>query len=156
MGPDEAAFRADVAKATFVLGQAEGRWVLLQITWPAALISVRAKDGRYFCMRFEVSGYPQTPPTGRLWDAKSDAPLAFNKWPNHNGGRLAAVFRKDWKGGSALYLPCDRESIAGHDNWRVEMPSKIWSPSVGITHYLELVHELLNCRDYSPPDCPEA
>ena len=58
------------------------------------------------------------------------------------------MFRPDWKGGTALYLPCDRESIAGHDNWRHEMPSKIWRPSAGIVQYLELVHELLNCADY--------
>ena len=61
------------------------------------------------------------------------------------------VFRPDWKGGTALYLPCDRESIAGHDNWRHELPSKIWRPAAGINQCLELVHELLNCADYCPP-----
>ena len=55
------------------------------------------------------------------------------------------------KGGTALYLPCDRESIVGHDNWRHELPSKIWRPAAGINQYLELVHELLNCADYCPP-----
>jgi hypothetical protein len=48
-------------------------------------------------------------------------------------------------------LPCDRESITGHDNWRHELPSKIWRPAAGISQYLELVHELLNCADYCPP-----
>ena len=61
------------------------------------------------------------------------------------------MFRPDWKGGTALYLPCDRESIAGHDNWRHELPSKIWRPAAGINQYLELVHELLNCADYCAP-----
>ena len=64
---------------------------------------------------------------------------------------MASVFRPNWKAGSALYLPCDRESIRGHDNWRNEMPSKIWDPAKGIVHYLELVHELLNSADYVPP-----
>ena len=72
--------------------------------------------------------------------------LPFNRWPRSKGGRLGTVFRPDWKGGTALYLPCDRESIAGHDNWRHELPSKIWRPAAGINQYLEFVHELLNCR----------
>ena len=49
------------------------------------------------------------------------------------------------------YLPCDRESFVGHENWRHEMPSKIWRPAAGVVQYLELVHELLHSRDYTPP-----
>jgi hypothetical protein len=149
--PDERAFRADVAKANFRLGQAERRWRLADVTWPFALIGVTAKDGREYILRFECTGYPQSPPTAGPWDPERNAILAFDRWPRHSGGRVGAVFRTDWKGGSALYLPCDREAIAGHDNWRTQMPSKIWRPQEGIIQYLELVHELLNCRDYSPP-----
>lgn len=150
-GPDERAFEADVAKARFRLGQVEKRWCLVNITWPFALISVTAKDGREYILRFNCSGYPQSPPTAGPWDTNRDAILAFDLWPRSQGGRLGSVFRTEWKGGSALYLPCDRESIAGHDNWRTEMPSKIWNPTTGIVQYLELVHELLNCKDYAPP-----
>lgn len=150
-GPDERAFEADLAKARFRLGQVEKRWRLVSITWPFALIGVTAKDGREYLLRFNCSGYPQSPPTAGPWDPACDAILAFDLWPRSQGGRLGSVFRTDWKGGSALYLPCDRESIAGHDNWRTEMPSKIWNPTTGIVHYLELVHELLNCKDYAPP-----
>lgn len=149
--PDERAFKADVAKARFRLGQADKRWRLVNITWPFALISVTAKDGREFVLRFNCSGYPQSPPTAGPWDINRDTILAFDLWPRSQGGRLGSVFRTEWKGGSALYLPCDRESIAGHDNWRTEMPSKIWDPAAGIVQYLELVHELLNCKDYAPP-----
>jgi len=150
-GPDERAFEADVAKPRFRLGQAEKRWRLVSITWPFALIGVTAKDGREYLFRFNCSGYPQSPPTGGPWDPTRGAILSFDLWPRSQGGRLGSVFRTDWKGGSALYLPCDRESIAGHDNWRTEMPSKIWNSTIGIVHYLELVHELLNCKDYAPP-----
>jgi hypothetical protein len=151
MAPDEKAFRADVAKATFRAGAAEKRWRLVSIAWPYVLIGITAKDGREFVLRFDCSGYPTAPPTARLWDIQRHVPLSFDQWPRSQGGRLGAVFNTNWKAGTALYLPCDREAIAGHENWRVEMPSKIWRPSVGIVHYLELVHELLNCRDYSPP-----
>ena len=148
--PDERAFRADVAKATFRLGQIEGRWRLLSINWPQVFISVFAKDGFEYALRFDCSGYPTCPPTARPWDTRRNTPLAFDQWPKGHGGRLSAVFRTDWQGGSALYLPCDRISFAGHDAWRTQMPSKIWSPAVGIVHYLELVYELLHCKDYTP------
>jgi len=149
MTPDERALMADLAKASFRLGVAEKRWALLGITWPHVHISVTARDGRRFVLRFDCAGYPNAP-TARLWDMARDAAPLEQDWPQSGGGRMGAVFRRDWKGGTALYLPCDRESIAGHDNWRIEMPSKIWRPSVGITQYLELVHELLNSNDYRP------
>jgi hypothetical protein len=149
--PDERAFRADVSKAAFRLGELQGRWRLVGVTWPFALIGVFAKDGLEYTFRFNCAGYPQAPPTGGLWDVERNQTLAFAKWPRSSGGRVGSVFRPDWKNGTALYLPCDRESMAGHDNWRTEMPSKIWRPADGIVHYLELVHELLHCRDYSPP-----
>ena len=154
--PDERVLLGDLAKAPFRLGQAEGRWRLLSVAWPYALVAVTAKDGHEYILRFNCTGYPQTPPTAGLWNAEQNVILAFNKWPRNQGGRVGSVFRTDWKNGTALYLPCDRESIAGHDNWRTEMPSKIWRPSEGIVQYLELVHELLHCRDYVPPVCTAA
>jgi hypothetical protein len=150
--PDERAFRADVERAPFLLGVAEGRWTLISTTGTIAIISVTAKDRCTYDLRFDLSGYPQQPPTARLWDSEAGAALPTPRWPRSNsGGRLGAVFRPDWKNGTALYLPCDRESFAGHENWRTQMPSTIWRPSTGIVHYLELVHELLNCRDYAGP-----
>ena len=149
--PDQRSFEADVAMPAFRLGEAEGRWRLVEIAWPFVLIAVTAKDQRQYVLRFDCSGYPQTPPTGGPWDSSRNAVLAFDLWPQGRGGRVSAVFRTDWKDGTALYLPCDRKSFAGHDNWRHEMPSKIWRPKDGIIQYLELVYDLLNCGDYAPP-----
>jgi hypothetical protein len=150
--PDERAFRADLERAPFLLGSAEGRWELISVTGTIALIAVTAQDGHAYALRFDVAGYPQSPPTARLWDPAVKGPLPLAKWPHsRRAGRLGAVFRQDWKDGTALYLPCDREALAGHDNWLTQMPSKIWRPAVGIVHYLELVHELLNCPDYAAP-----
>jgi hypothetical protein len=151
VAPDEAGFRADVAKAAFRAGVADGRWRLHGVSWPHAFLGVFARDGREFVIRFECSGFPTSLPTGGPWDLARNAPLAFDLWPRSRGGRLGAVFRPDWKGGSALYLPCDRLSIPGHDGWATQMPSKIWRPASGIVQYLELVHELLHSRDYTPP-----
>jgi hypothetical protein len=149
--PDERALRADLDKPAFRLGRAEARWRLLAIAWPFVLVAVTARDGREFVLRFNCSGYPNTAPTAGLWDHRRNTVLDPSLWPRGRGGRVSSVFRKNWKMGTALYLPCDRESFAGHDNWRAEHPAKIWAPSIGITHYLEIVHELLACRDYAPP-----
>jgi len=151
MAPDEKALRAHLAKAPFRAGAADGRWRLIDIAWLLVFIAVTAKDGREYVLRFNASGFPAAPPTAGPWDMTANAVLAFDLWPRSKGGRLGAVFNPNWKGGTALYLPCDRESIAGHDNWRHELPSKIWRPAAGINQYLELVHELLNCADYCAP-----
>ena len=147
-GPDQRAFEADVAKAAFRLGEIEGRWRLINTDWPYAFIAVTAKDHQEYVLRLDCGDYPQAPPTGGPWDLTRNEVLAFDRWPRGREGRVSVVFRTGWKNGTALYLPCDRESIAGHPNWRQEMPSKIWRPTDGIVQYLELVHELLHCRDY--------
>jgi hypothetical protein len=150
-GPDERALRADLAKPAFRLAQSEGRFRLLDIAWPAVLLGVVASDGQEYVLRFDCTGYPTGAPTARPWDAERNAPLAFDRWPGSKGGRVKAVFRTKWKDGTALYLPCDRVSREGHDNWRQETPTMIWRPERGILQYLEIVHELLNCGDYQPP-----
>ena len=151
IGPDQRAFEADIAKAVFRLGVAEGRWRLISTTWPFVFLEVAARDGLWHMLRFNCAGYPQVAPTAGPWDVVTNMILPFDRWPRGNGGWVTAVFRTNWKNGTALYLPCDRESIAGHDNWRTQMPSKIWRPEDGLVQYLELVHELLNSRDYVPP-----
>ena len=146
--PDERAFRGDAAKAAFRLGQAEERWRLIGIAWPIVTIGITAADGVEYVLRFDCRGYPAAAPTARPWDAGQDAPLPFERWPGSKGGRVRAVFRPDWKGGTALYLPCDRVSREGHDNWVHETPTMIWRPDRGIIQYLEIVYELLHCADY--------
>src|SRR5262245_494196 len=102
--PDERAFRADAAKAAFRLAEAEGRFRLIGVTWPIVLAVVTAADGTEFCLRLDCTGYPAAAPTGRLWDLKRNTPLAHASWPGSKGGRVKAVFRTDWKDGTALYL----------------------------------------------------
>lgn len=155
-GPDERALQADLAKPAFRLGEVDGRWKLRGVIWPHVLVGVVAQDGAEFVLRLNCAGYPGSPPTGGPWDMVRNAVLESSRWPRSQGGRVSAVFNPSWKGGTALYLPCDRESLVGHDNWRVEMPAKIWRPADGIVQYLELVHELLNCSDYSAPARPAA
>ena len=149
--PDERAFRAYIGKPACLLVVAEGRWRLVRIAWPFVFVAVTAADGREYVLRLDCSGCPQEPPTGGPWDPVSDTVLPFSRWPRSYGGRVGYVFRPDWKDGTALYLPCDRQSVAGHDHWRNQLPAQIWRPAAGINQYLELVGELLNCADYAPP-----
>src|SRR3546814_15377790 len=60
------------------LGQAEGRWRLVEIRWPHAFISVTAKDGREFLLRLNCAGFPQALPTGGPWDMAADRILPFD------------------------------------------------------------------------------
>jgi len=149
MKPDEKILMSHLKSGRYLSGEARRRWNLISINWPLAMIDIIASDSREFTLRFDCSNYPVSPPTARLWDINTDAPAANGAWPQGTG-RVAAVFRTDWKGGSALYLPCDRVTIEGHANWRTEYPSMIWNPERGIVQYLEIVHELLNSRDYVP------
>lgn len=149
--PDERALRADLARAPFLLGEAEGKWKLVDIIWPYVFINVRARDDHHYCFRLECGGFPTELPTGAPWDLAKNSWLAAASWPQSRGGRVGTVFRTGWQDGTALYLPCDRKSIAGHENWRTELPAKIWRPADGIVQYLELVHDLLNCSDYASP-----
>jgi hypothetical protein len=150
MSPDHKAFEIDTAKPDFRLGLADGRWRLLETQWPHAWISVRSKDGIEWLLRFDLTGYRATAPTATFWDRGTNSILAKALWPKGQGGRVTAAFNPEWQNGAALYLPCDRISMVGHDGWKTELACGWWRPEKGIMQYLEMVHELLNCRDYSP------
>lgn len=109
IGLDQRAFEEDIAKAVFRLGVAEGRWRLISTAWPFVFLEVAARDGLWHMLRFNCAGYPQVAPTAGPWDVVSNTILPFDRWPRGNGGRVTAVFRTNWKNGTALYLPCDRE-----------------------------------------------
>ncbi len=150
-GPDGRAFRAHVAAGAFLRGTARGRWRLLSVAWPYAVIAVSAapRDGSplEYGFRFELTNYPQVPPTAQPWDLARDATLEPGRWPTGRH-RLLGAFNPGWNA-AALYLPCDRLAIAGHDAWRTQHPHMIWSPTGDITQYLRILHELLNSADYS-------
>lgn len=148
MAPDEQFLRADLMSARFLSGEDRNRWQLKKLEWPYLYVNITGRDGREFTLRLNCSGFPSSAPTGTFWDLPTNNRLAFDKWPK-GGERLCLAFRPDWRGGDALYIPCDRDSFIGHDSWAAQYPQLIWKPSKGITHYLEVVHELLQSRDYA-------
>ncbi|MGO8714490.1 MAG: hypothetical protein ACLPP9_09660 [Smithella sp.] len=152
LGVDESVFLDHIKGGPFQSGVARERWRLISIHWPYAVISVSASPRpnapSEYALRFNLQNYPQSAPTARPWDTDLNAPLADNKRP-HGVSRVSMAFRTDWKNGIALYLPCDREAIEGHDPWRTQHPAMIWDQNEGITLYLRIVHELLNSSDYT-------
>lgn len=145
MSQGREALEAHLYSGRFLAGAARGRWQALGVQWPFAFISVAAKDGRSFTLRFDCSGYPTQAPTATLWDYATQQMLAIQKWPR--GGRVSLVFNPGWKGGAALYIPCDRVAIEGHSNWLAEHPWLIWNPTRGLLQYVEAVCEILQSSE---------
>jgi hypothetical protein len=156
-GLDESVFLDHIERGPFQSGVARHRWRLIMIDWPYVIIAVSAADRpnapSEYVLQFNLQNYPQSAPTARPWDMERNAPLADGKRP-HGISRVSKAFRTDWKNGIALYLPCDREAIEGHDAWRTQHPAMIWDPNEGITLYLRIVHELLNSSDYTGTRSP--
>lgn len=136
-------------QAPFVMGEMNGRWRLRGISWPFVFVDVRARDKREFTLRLQCDGYPSLP-TGAFWDPLNSTWLPACRWPR-TGVRFGAALRTDWKGGTALYIPCDRNSIAGHEQWMQLHPAWCWDPVIGIARYLEVVWMMLNGEDYVAP-----
>ena len=147
MAPDEAAFRADIAGARFQQGVDRGRWRLVSLEWPYAVIAIssapRENGPSEFFLRFQLEGFPGNP-TACPWDPETNALLAPEKRPK--GDRVGMAFRSDWE--QALYVPWDRLAIVGHDAWRTRHPGQLWDPTEGISCYLRHTHSLLNDEDY--------
>lgn len=152
MSPDQAVFESHLKLPRFVLGVERGQWMLEKISWPFAWFSIPATrpDGSVdrFIFRFELSNYPQAAPAGCLFQEDFSSPLPPAKWPA--GQLISAVFNPGWKA-NALYLPCDRVAMEGHDVWRTQHPELWWTPNKTIVDYLGELFELLNRRDYQGP-----
>jgi hypothetical protein len=147
-----ALFDQDLAAPEYRCGEIEGRWRKIATNWPHVVMAVSApkRPGApsEYGFRFECTGYRQIPVTAQPWDIPGNKPLTANQWPA-GPVMVSAVFRPDWKNGTCLYLPCDRMSIDGHDNWRALYPNRLWQSERGIICYLEQIYELFHQSDYS-------
>jgi len=144
---DQQAFEADVASGAFLNGSLTGRWGMQSVQWPHAFIWVRAGNGQRLLLRFELSNYPRQAPTAEPWDPETNAPLPPARWPRGDA-RVTAAFNPNWNA-HALYIPCDRVAIQGHEVWRHQHPSMLWDPAAGIHRYLRVVSDLLGSPDYA-------
>lgn len=149
MAPDESAFRAHLAGARFQQGVDRGRWRLVTLQWPIAVIAVtsaaRQEAPSEFFLRFQLEGYPAGA-TAAPWDLENDELLSPEKRPK--GERVERAFRTDWEEGKSLYVPWDRVAFAGHGDWPNKYPGQLWKQEEGISCYLRHTHNLLNDEDY--------
>jgi hypothetical protein len=150
--PDERALRAHLRGGRFLAGVAAGQWRLLSTSWPFAVIAVsgaeRDNSPKEFAVRFELTGYPRTAPTGGLWDVDANASLPPDRRPK--GERVGMLFRADsWVGGAtAMYAPWDRIGLQAHPDWPQKYPLQAWSPTQDLSFILGQLHEVLNADDY--------
>lgn len=152
IAPDERALREHLRGGRFLSGAAEGRWRLISVDWPIAIVAVsaapRPSSPKEFVLRFEVGGYPNTTPTGGIWDLAANTSLPADRRPK--GERAAQLFRSDgWVGGAtAMYAPWDRMGLQGHADWAQKHPHDAWNPQRDLSFILAKVHEVLNADDY--------
>lgn len=149
-GPDERLFRAHLGMVGFRSGADRGRWRLVSLSWPHAVIAVTAakrpdSPDEYF-LRFELTGYPQQPPMGAPWDPVANAALPDARWPR--GEIVGSVFRTDWQNGQGLYAPYDRSALPGHPDWPTVHRADAWTHDRDISFVLKRVHRLLTDDDY--------
>lgn len=152
LSPDERVLRQHVVSARFQEGMDRGRWRIVgDITWPVAMITITA--GRRhgapseYLLRFDLAGYPDSPPTATPWNATTGDVLEANFRPK--GNQVGRVFRSDWENGRALYAPFDRVALNGHSNWMTDHPRKVWNSSRDLAWLLQILHEMLNNDDYT-------
>jgi hypothetical protein len=154
MNPDHKIVIEHIESGEFQIGVEENKWDIINfdkeiLNWPNAFIWVNAAkkqglpDKYYF--NFDLSNYPEQAPTARPWDIESNQPLETTKWPK--GGRVSFVFNPGWRT-FALYAPCDREAMKGHESWKEKHPNLWWRSDFKITIYLEFLYGLLNSFDY--------
>jgi hypothetical protein len=108
VAPDQRTFRRDVEGDRFRVGEADGRWRLMRVEWPMALMAVQAAARpdapNEFVLRFDLTGYPGDAPTGAPWDLGAYQLLPEMQRPK--GERVGRVFRTDWEEGRACSGGC--------------------------------------------------
>jgi hypothetical protein len=148
--PDERPLLEHVAGGRFQAGVHAGRWRLVSLDWPIALIAVsaapRPNAPSEFTIRFDLSDYPHSAPTGGLWDEGANTYLAENRRPK--GDHAGRIFRGDWEGGRAMYAAWDRVALQGHPGWAAAYPRSAWNARRDLTFILANIFEVLNADDY--------
>lgn len=150
-GPDQCLFKLHLEGAPFLAGVDAGQWGLVAddelSRWPYVRIWVRCAPrfaaADKVVLRVQADGYSALAPTSRPWDIEANAPLKAELWPK-GPGNVSAVFNHGWNGGVALYAPCDRLAMPGHEPWQQKFPQWWWTPKHTIVEYLTFVFRCLN------------
>ncbi|HWZ95353.1 MAG TPA: hypothetical protein VNW30_09180 [Opitutaceae bacterium] len=148
--PDLSLFNKHLGEAPFLAGADEGRWGLLDgeelNDWPYCKLWIKCDPAFYpsgmLVLRFHLDNYPASAPTAQPWQPLTNAPLGAGEWPK-GAGNVSKVFNPGWNA-SALYAPCDRLAMVGHDAWKQVFPQWWWTPEYTIVQYLTFIYRVLN------------
>ena len=149
MKPDEKIFSDHLGNVDFQLGLENYDWGIDEIErdWPNKIIWIKShikiNGTEKIYLFFNLENYPEQAPTSYPWDILKDTKLIASEWPKGNPS-INSAFNAGWKSGSALYIPCDRIAMQGHENWKQNHPDIWWTSDKTITHYLKTVFRLLN------------
>ena len=139
----------DLDSARFRRGADAGRWRLLNLAPPKAIIEIAARPlpnaPRTFTFRFDLDDYPNQAPHGQLWDTANATVLAVESWPL--GPDASRVFNPGWNKGD-IYLPCDRAAQEGHSEWRDQSSQHWWTAESHIVDYMDQLWNVLNGSGY--------
>ena len=148
--PDYCLFKNHLEGAPVLAGADEGRWGFVASEsmqdWPRCKLWVRC-DPRFqaegkVVLRFQADNYPASAPTAQPWNEQANAPLGAAEWPK-GPGNVSKVFNPGWNA-TALYAPCDRTAMVGHDAWKQVFPQWWWTPDHTVVDYLTFVFRVLN------------
>ncbi len=153
MAPDERALHEHLRGGRFQAGVAAGRWRLISVTWPAAVVAVSAAAAQ------QQPGRVRAPVRAQRLPARTRPPAACGTPPRTprcplsrrpKGERAAQLFRTDnWLGGgTAMYAPWDRMGLQAHAGWATDYPHDAWNPARDLSFILAKVHEVINAGDY--------
>jgi len=148
--PDYCLFKRHLEEAPFLVGADEGRWGLIAVEamqdWPRCKLWVRCdprfQAGGRVVLRFQADNYSASAPTAQPWSEPANAPLAAAEWPK-GPGNVSKVFNPGWNA-TALYAPCDRTAMVGHDAWKQVFPQLWWTPDHTLVDYLTFIFRVLN------------
>jgi hypothetical protein len=151
MSPEERSLQRHLRDGPFQLGVDRGDWRKISLEYPRGIFAVRtaprAGAPDELALLFDLTGYPQIP-TAQPWDVHASAPLPIDLWPI--GERASMAFNPNWNSHDrALYIPCDRKALEGHEPWIAQYPAYLWDPKRGIVRYLEVVGEILHSSGYT-------
>ena len=156
--PGSRRLRADLADVPFLIGADEGRWGLVgdpADAWPDVTFWVaaagRPASPERFGLRLNFEDYPARGPSGCFWDVDAGTWLPPTDWPK-GSGRVAEILRRDWaidRRKRALYHPLDGVTLSTHGGWQQTHAADVWRRDRDVSHYLDMVHRLLNSNDYT-------
>lgn len=86
-------FLQHLRNASFQAGTEDGRWRLVEVSWPHVVFALRRKSNRkQAAVRFLLDRYPDKAPVLELWSVRSQARIEPNRWPTWFVDSLARYY----------------------------------------------------------------